>query len=77
MGVGVASHSLIGAGGATLGAAGHFTSNAMGIFDEAVAAGEGAAKYLPGLGTGIAAIGFGLDVYDSLKEGGCLGGKGE
>ncbi len=44
----------------------------MGILDGAVAEGVGAAKYLPGLGTGVAAIGLGLDVYDALSEGKCL-----
>lgn len=77
VGIGIAGNSAIGGVGATLGAGGHFTSNAMGIFDETVAAGVGAAKYLPALGTGIAVLGIGLDAFDALNEGGCFGGKGD
>lgn len=67
IGLGIANHD---ATGASIGAAGHYTSVATGLLDGA----KGVAGYLPVAGQALAIGGLLYDGYNALKDGGCLGG---
>lgn len=68
LGIGVANRDIP---GAAIGAAGHYVSTGAGLMGGAT----GLAGNLPIAGQALAIGGATYDVYNSLKAGGCLGGK--
>ena len=68
LGIGVAGKDIP---GAAIGAAGHYVSTGAALLDGA----KGLASNLPVAGQALAILGAGYDVYNTLSDSGCFGGK--